>query len=454
MGHRSPLRRRRYLALATAGVGVALSGCAAPGGDDETEADAPDGPEPSEPAAQPPAADDEEPEGDDPHPARLRVRDVSIDGDGDEPRPGFETPVRIEAVVPVLHGEYEVLATVEFRRDEQVVSATTARLEGRRETTYSREGAEVAETVAAETPTRVAGPFDVVVVLEDTRGPASATATGRAETSIRRSAWQRRLDEAETALDDALEEFRDAPDGTILDAGFDSFAYLQAIRSVRDAEAAVEAAAEQAPEAVEIESIRDAVATETELVERIVRIHRDLVDVFDEIATLQERVDSGTTTGRLRRSIEETQEAVESELERAETTADELFEIADPDELRSARYDEKLDQLAGHLTISRDLVGALTQFQRAVGEIEAARDAHGLGKRTAAERAIRRLDAFVHGVDPDGTPHESIDELLGGVAHLDAHESVEPLIDAIVEMADDRESTARDLRQEGLDEAE
>ncbi|GAB7092757.1 hypothetical protein JCM18237_30280 [Halorubrum luteum] len=84
-------------------------------------------------------------------------------------------------------------------------------------------------------------------------------------------------------------------------------------------------------------------------------------------------------------------------------------------------------------------------------------DTRGPASATAtgrAERAIRRLDAFVHGVDPDGTPHESIDELLGGVAHLDAHESVEPLIDAIVEMADDRESTARDLRQEGLDEAE
>jgi len=44
--------------------------------------------------------------------------------------------------------------------------------------------------------------------------------------------------------------------------------------------------------------------------------------------------------------------------------------------------------------------------------------------------------------------------LLDGVAHLDPHGSIEDLIDGIEGMASERESEARQLRREGIDEAE
>ena len=58
---------------------------------------------------------------------------------------------------------------------------------------------------------------------------------------------------------------------------------------------------------------------------------------------------------------------------------------------------------------------------------------------------------FVRGVDVD--PHESLDDLLAGVAALDPDESLDPLVDEIAEMASERQAQARQLRQEGIDEA-
>ena len=455
---RAPTSRRRYLASVVAGVATALSGCSIPGTDSgsEPEAGATATPEPTvEPSADgEPGSTTEEP-----MPARLRVTDVSLNA-SDELQSGSETPVHVSAIVPVLHGTYELRAVVEFRSEQRAAATTTTRIEGRRETTYSREGAELTESIVADVPVRAAGRFDVVVALEDERGPGTVTATGRTEASVRVPAWQRSLETAAAALDEALAAFREGPDGTILDAGFDEFAYLSAIRPVRDADEALEAATDAVPADVDPGPVLDVRDVEIRLVERFVRIHRDLVEIFDDVAALRERIDAETATGRLRRSIEDAQDDVAADLTVAETLLDDLLEIADPPDaadpvdLRSDRYAEKHERLADHLSISRDVVEALTQFQRTGRQLRAAREAHGLGKRTSAERAIRRLDAFVRGIDPDGTPHASIEGQLGGVAHLDVDESLEPLIDAIVQMANERESTARQLRRDGIDERE
>ena len=443
--------RRSYLSLTGAGLGTILAGCSdrsddGTGSDPTTSDDTSTGAGTAEPTDPPEGAT----------PPELRVLDVTTGGRDAEGRlelqaaPG--TPVRITAIVPTLHDHYEVAVALEFRRDEAIVFGTTHTIEGTHETSYTREGVERTETVHIDTTLLSDEAFELLVTIEDLRLSGGETASATEPVVVHWPRWRERVAEAEALVDDALDEFVDDSDGTILDAGFDTFDRLAAVRTTSDARDALETAADAVPPDVDPGPVFDRLSVEIELVRGLARAHGDLVDIFDDIRTLRELVDTGATTGRLRRRIESAQDDVEAELNAIDESHDELLAVAETGALRSERYGEKIEQLEDHLSISRSLVDSLTQFQAAEARIRRARDATGLGRQTHAERAIVRLDFFVRGVAND--PHESIEGLLDGVAHLDPHGSIEDLIDGIEGMASERESEARQLRREGIDEAE
>jgi len=387
---RRSIDRRRYLALAGVGLGTALAGC--PTGDQNDDG--------IDPTPTPDAGDARSADADGSartaNPSDLQLLEVSTDTRDEAGR--LELPaapdaeLRIEAVLPTLHGEYEVDVLVGFRRDGRTVHEATDTIEGVHETTHTREGVERTETVTVDTTPLPEEPVGMALTLEDAAAGTGLTSGMTVDTVVNWPRWRRRIREADALLDESLGEFRDGPDGTILDVGFDSFDYLTAVRRASDALDRVETARDAVPPDTDPGSVFERLAIEIELVRTLAAIHRDLVGIFEDIEALRARVDADSATGRLRRRIESAQAGVETDLEAAEELYDDLLAIADPDALRSERYDGKLEQLEEHLSISRALTDSLTQFQAAVERLDRANDAEGLGKQTYAERAIVRLD--------------------------------------------------------------
>jgi hypothetical protein len=445
--------RRSYLALAGAGLATAVAGCQT--GEPDTG---------SEPASTTDSEPDVDSEDGDPTgstdgaiPPELRVLEIQAGDRDDEGRirlpADTDVPIRIRAILPALHGEYEIRVTAHFRQNGQRILETTETIQGVHETDHTRVGIERAETITIDTTELPDARLEMAITLEDLSLSGRLTAGTTETVIVTWPQWRLRAKDVEESIDEGLDAFRDGPDGTILDAGFDTFDWKAAVSPTRTAADQLEAVEDAVPTGADVDpgAVLDRLSLEIELVRTLAMIHSDLVGVFDDIETLRDRVDAGPVPGHLQAGIESTQEDIDRRLETVDDLYGDLTAVADTGTLQSDHYGEKIDQLEKHLSISRELLGTLTQFEQAVAQIRRARNSEGWSKQTYAERAIVRLDFFVQGVSVDS--HESLDDLPRGVRPIDADDSLDPLLDGIDRMAADRKAEARDLRQAGIDEA-
>jgi hypothetical protein len=459
--------RRSYLTVLGAGSLGSIAGCAGIGYEEPESAESA---EPSDPATESESGESEpqtdESTGGEPGTVELRILNISVGRVDEKARQlsaAPKVPVRITAVFPVLSNRYDVRVTIRFHRDGEQVAETATTVQGEHETDETYTVAERTETITINTMELPPERLEMVVILEDLTELEVPESNTTLDVTVRQQRWREHIAETETALSRALDEFRNGSDGTILEVGFEEYAASTATEAIRDASRHRESGADALPTDIDPGSVFERLSREIKLVENLIGAHSKLVDVFDDIETMQAQIDAGDSPASqpvvnpgpsrsyLNERIKLNQSKIETRLETAVEVLGRL-ETATAEELHSEHYAEKIEQLDNHLDISERLLDALTQFVDTVDQLQQAQNAEGELKQTYAERAIIRLDVFVRGIDTESEPHDSITPLIKGVSNLDAHESLDPLIDHIVEMAERRREKAIQLRDEGLRE--